>query len=563
MSERTTSTGSGWRFIVTPAVVVMVAAGAIGAVSGGAAALPLAAVLTGSYALIVLAMRRGSKTEAEPADRGRLSEIERRFAFVAAGILVACAGAIGAVSGTVSAVPVAGILLGVYVVLMLAMRQFTSGLRAHIARTENVALHDGLTSLPNRVLFHDRATHAMRGARRNGGKVAIMLLDLDKFKEINDTLGHEKGDQLLVEVAGRLQGSLRASDTIARLGGDEFGLVIHVSDTGDAQRVASRLLGQLDHAFEIDGLALRMNGSIGIALYPDDGPDTETLVRKADVAMYAGKQVHLPVLYDREHDHFSPDRLTLIGELRRAIQHDELVVHYQPVIDIADGTVTSLEALVRWQHPQRGLIAPVEFVGFAEQTGLMELLTESVLESSLRQCALWRNAGHDVVVAVNISGRDLGDRDFPARVTRLLHENGVAPGALELEIAEHTILADPARTLAVLERLRETGVRLAVDDFGAGRTSLHYLRKLHVDRIKVDGSFMADLADDVDAQMIVRSTIQLAHRLGLAVVAEGVETREVLDLLASYDCDLAQGHLFGRAVPAAQIDLAAAPQPSA
>jgi diguanylate cyclase (GGDEF)-like protein len=480
--------------------------------------------------------------------------VEARIALWTGLALALAAAAIRVFAGgdTVLVATVVGVL---YVALNVGLRRLVRGLRDQVAATQQVALHDGLTNLPNRVLFHDRAAHAIRGAARSGDKLAVMLLDLDRFKEINDTLGHEKGDGFLVEVARRLQLSLRASDTIARLGGDEFGLLVPVLDTGDAQRVANRLLGQLEQPFNVGDLSLRARGSVGIALYPDDGSDTETLLRKADVAMYAGKQVHLPVLYSPEHDHYSPERLLLIGELKRAIEEDELVVHYQPVVDVSHGRVQGLEALVRWQHPERGLISPAQFVVFAEQTGLMELLTEAVLRIALPQCAAWRREGQDVVVAVNVSGRDLGDRGFPARVASLLAEVDLDPEALELEIGEDTLLADPVRTLTVLDNLRDIGVRLAVDDFGAGRTSLHYLRKLRVDALKIDRSFVLDLLGDTDNQAIVRSTIELAHRLGLTVVAEGVETADTLDLLAGYGCDLAQGHLFSRPVPAGQLNL--------
>jgi diguanylate cyclase (GGDEF)-like protein len=481
---------------------------------------------------------------------------EARFALWTGAALALTAAATRVLAGGETTV-ILSVAAALYLSLILGMQRLVGSLRAQVAATQEIALHDGLTNLPNRVLFRDRAEHAIRGATRAGDKLAVMLLDLDKFKEINDTLGHEKGDRFLVEVASRLQLSLRASDTIARLGGDEFGLVIPVADTGDAQRVAARLLGELERPFDVGDLSLRAKGSIGIALFPDDGSDTETLLRKADVAMYAGKQVHLPVLYSAEHDHYSPERLLLIGELKRAIEENELVVHYQPVVDVAHGNVKGLEALVRWQHPERGLISPAQFVVFAEQTGLMELLTEAVLRIALPQCAAWRADGHDVVVAVNVSGRDLGDRTFPARVAELLAEAGLDAGALEFEITEDTLLADPLRTLTVLEKLREVGVRLAVDDFGAGRTSLHYLRKLRVDSLKIDRSFVLDLLSDTDSQAIVRSTVELAHRLGLEVVAEGVETADTLDLLAGYSCDLAQGHLFSRPVPADQLDLAA------
>jgi diguanylate cyclase (GGDEF)-like protein len=459
-----------------------------------------------------------------------------------------------------------GLAVGVVLAVLCAVgvsvaRRLTRGLRERVSAAEHLALHDGMTNLPNRLLFQDRTAHAIRTARRGGGKLAVMLLDLDGFKKINDTLGHEQGDRLLIELSERLSRSLRESDTIARLGGDEFGLVIAVLDAGDAQRVARRLLGKLDEPVKVGDLSLRVHGSIGIALYPDDGDDTDTLVRKADVAMYAGKHVHLPVLYSSEHDHYSPDRLLLIQELRHALERDELRLHYQPIVEISTGQVDRLEALVRWQHPKRGLISPAEFVAFAEQTGMIESLTETVLRLALAQCSAWRRDGHQIVVAVNISGRDLGDRTFPKRITRLLAGANLDPDTIELEIDEATILADPTRTLALIGELRQVGVRLAVDNFGAGHTSLHYLRKLQADTLKIDRSFLAELDTDPDAQTIVRSTIELAHGLGLEVVAEGIETETTLAQLEALNCDLAQGHLFSKALPPDQLDLTGAAHP--
>ena len=453
-----------------------------------------------------------------------------------------------------------GVAVGVvfallYAVVVFVARRLTRGLRERVSAAEHLALHDGMTNLPNRLLFQDRTAHAIRAARRGGSKLAVMLLDLDGFKKINDTLGHEQGDRLLIELSERLSRSLRESDTIARLGGDEFGLAIAVLDAGDAQRVARRLLGNLDEPVEVGDLSLRVHGSIGIALYPEDGNDTDTLVRKADVAMYAGKHVHLPVLYSSEHDHYSPDRLLLIQELRHALERDELRLHYQPIVEISTGRVERVEALVRWQHPKRGLISPAEFVAFAEQTGMIESLTETVLTLALAQCAAWRQDGHPIVVAVNISGRDLGDRTFPKRITRLLADANLEPDAIELEIDEATILTDPTRTLTLLSQLRQVGVRLAIDNFGAGHTSLHYLRKLQSDTLKIDRSLLAELDTDPDAQTIVRSTIALAHGLGLEVVAEGIETQTTLTHLQALNCDLAQGHLFSKALPADQLDL--------
>jgi diguanylate cyclase len=451
-------------------------------------------------------------------------------------------------------VVLAGVLAVLYVGLLPLLRRLTRRLREQLATTEHIALHDGLTGLPNRLLFQDRATHAIEAARRDGWQLAVMLLDLNQFKEVNDTLGHEKGDRLLVDVAQRLRRALRGSDTIARLGGDEFGFVGLVHDEADAHAMARRLLDQLSESFEIDHLRLHVQGSIGIAMYPADGDDTETLLRKADVAMYAGKEQHVPVAYSPEHDHYSPERLELIGDLERAIQADELVLHFQPVADVRTGEVRMVEALVRWQHRDRGLLGPDEFVPLAEQTGTINLLTAAVLRGSLRQCAAWREEGHELCVAVNVAARDLANSQFPALVAAALDDAGLDASSLAIEISENTVLNDPVRMLAVLHELRDLGVTLAIDDFGAGHTSLSYLRKLPVDTLKIDRSFLTGLEDDGGNETIVHSAIELAHRLGLTVVAEGVETEYALARLDEFGCDLAQGYLLSRPRPAGELD---------
>lgn len=464
------------------------------------------------------------------------------------------AGAVRSATYMIAAV-LAGVLVLLYALLLPLLRRLTRRLREQLATTERIAAHDGLTGLPNRLLFQERAATAIDVARRDERKLAILLLDLDQFKEVNDTLGHEHGDRLIVEVAERLQNALGDGDTIARLGGDEFGFVALVEDIAEAHALAYRLLDVLAQPLELDQLRLHVGGSVGFALFPDDGGDTVTLLRKADVAMYAAKELQLPVAYSAEHDHYSPDRLALLGELEGAIEGGQLVVHFQPVADVRTGEVRQLEALVRWQHPDRGLLPPAEFVPLAEQAGMINLLTMSVLRIAVRQCVAWRAAGHDLSVAVNVSGRDLGNRGFASDVERLLDDAGLPPSALALEISENTILTDPLRTTAVLHDLHELGVGLAIDDFGAGHTSLGYLRRLPVDTLKIDRSFLIGLEADPGSETIVQSAIELAHRLDLAVVAEGVESSYALDRLDDLGCDFAQGFLLGRPVPAEQLGL--------
>jgi len=434
-----------------------------------------------------------------------------------------------------------------YLSLIPVLRRVTRRMRAQMDRIEHQALHDELTGLAHRTLLRDRVDQALRAARRTAGGGAILLLDLDRFKEINDTLGHEAGDALLRELAVRLSAILRQSDTVARLGGDEFAVL--APDVGDAARalaLAEKLREELSRPVVVSDLGLEVEASIGIARYPAHGTDVETLLRHADVALYIAKEAHVPTLYDAEHDHYSRARLTLVGELRRAIDEGQLVVHYQPKADMATGAIASVEALVRWAHPDHGLLSPDRFVPLAEHTGLIRPLTRWVLDTALAQCWAWERQGLDVGVSVNVSGRDLMDLHLPDEVAGLLARHGLEAGRLELEITENTILTDPVRARAVLERLSELGVGLAIDDFGTGHSSLGYLRRLPVDVLKIDKSFVLAMEEDESDAAIVRSAIDLAHNLGLSVVAEGVESESVWTTLAGLGCDTAQGYLLGR-----------------
>jgi diguanylate cyclase len=417
------------------------------------------------------------------------------------------------------------------------------------------AFSDHLTGLPNRALLHDRAEQAIRLAGRHGLVAALLLLDLDRFKEVNDTLGHHHGDLLLQQVADRLRSRLRDSDTVARLGGDEFAVLLpKIASVQDATAVADKLSSAIEAPFTVDGLTLDVDASIGVAAYPDHAAGADELLQRADVAMYAAKAAHLSyVVYDPGLDRHSPRRLGLLGQLRRALAAGELVVHYQPKADVRSGRIIGVEALVRWQHPEHGLLGPGEFVPLAETTGLIRPLTSYVLEAALRQCRAWLEAGRDLSVAVNLSTRCLLDLALPDQITGLLEDTGVAPERLLLEITESSIMTDPARALEILNRLHALGVQLAIDDFGTGYSSMSYLKSLPVQELKVDRSFVQHLRDGQSDAVIVRSTVDLGHNLGLRVVAEGVEDEATLQELANLGCDSVQGYHLAKPLPAAEL----------
>jgi diguanylate cyclase (GGDEF)-like protein len=407
---------------------------------------------------------------------------------------------------------------------------------------------DSLTGLGNRRALHEHLT--LRLAAVDPGRLAVLLLDLDHFKEINDTLGHHVGDELLRQLGPRLAPLLDAGDLIVRLGGDEFAVVVGVPDDGHPERVGARLLERLAEPFHLDGVRLRIGASIGVAMWPEDAGDPNGLVQRADVAMYAAKAAGGGVRrYDVTRDQHSRERLRTVEELRIALDADQLTVFYQPQCDVASGAVVGVEALVRWQHPDRGLLAPDQFLPLVERTGLMPLLTASVLRQSLLQCRRWRADGLRVGVSVNLSASSLLDQDLPEQVRSLLAANDLPGGALTLELTENTLMADPEQCRATLVRLKQLGVWLSIDDYGTGYCSLSYLQDLPVDELKLDRVFLTDLQHSRNAA-IVRSTIDLAHALSLRLVAEGVEDQGSLDLLRSLGCDTAQGYHLSRPLPA-------------
>ena len=413
-------------------------------------------------------------------------------------------------------------------------------------------LHDSLTDLPNRVLFQERLQQAILNAHRHKKPLALLLLDLNRFREINDTFGHQWGDTLLREVGARLQEIIRKSDPLARLGGDEFGVLLANSgDENGAQNVANRIIRVLEYDFVIDGHAFNVGGSLGIALYPQHGQDAHTLMRRADIALYAAKRANSDyAFYQPEQDSHSPERLFFAGELRQAIASDRLLVHYQPKASLVTGRVFQAEALVRWRHPERGLIPPDQFIPLAEQTGLIRPLCHWVLNDALRQCALWKRNGVDLRVAVNLSMHNLQDSRLPDVIVTLLSRWALEPACLEVEITESALSADPGRTFEILTRLHDMGIRISIDDFGTGYSALAYLKRLPVDEIKIDKSFVMGMAAEEDDATIVRSTIDLGHNLGLQVVAEGIEDKATWDLLKSLGCDFAQGYFLSRPLPA-------------
>jgi diguanylate cyclase (GGDEF)-like protein/PAS domain S-box-containing protein len=434
-------------------------------------------------------------------------------------------------------------------------KEAEAALVAQSELNEYQALHDTLTGLANRTLFRDRVEQAVKTARRTASRVAVLVMDLDRFKEINDSLGHAAGDALLIELSKRLEDELRASDTVARLGGDEFGLLLpDTTVPDDALTVAEQARKTIERPVVVQGLPLSVEASIGIALYPDHGEDVGTLLQRADAAMYKAKKESSGfALYDGTSHSQDPARLTLVGELRRALEQHELTLYYQPQAVLADGQVHSVEALLRWIHPDRGLVPPDDFIPLAQQTGLMTPLTLYVIDEALRQSRAWQEEGLELSISVNLSSRNLLDVEFPGHVQELLERWSVDPSLLELEITESTMLADPARTKLILERLSAMGIRLSIDDFGTGYSSLSYLKRLPVNEIKIDRSFVMNMDENEDDAAIVRSTIDLGRNLGLDVVAEGVETKEIWDRLRALGCTVAQGYYLSRPVPAPEL----------
>ena len=430
-------------------------------------------------------------------------------------------------------------------------------LRRKDEHIQHLAFHDALTGLPNRTLLQDRLHHAIQFARRESRRLAVLLMDLDRFKTINDTLGHNVGDQLLQEVAKRMRATLRATDTVARMGGDEFVILLE-QQSGPEQcaAVAGELIEAVSVAMAIGGHTIKVGASIGIAFFPEDGSDGLDLLKHADAAMYAAKH-HGSGLYRffrSEMTEAASQRLRLEMELRQAVAHGELELHYQPKICLRNGQVDGVEALVRWRHPSLGLVPPAEFIPVAEETGLIVELGAWVLDEAYRQAAAWMRQGIRLVIAVNVSAVQLRADDLGERIVALAQRHGMAVGALEIELTESLVMADPERAIGVLGKLREIGLRIAVDDFGTGYSSLSYLRRLPLDVLKIDRSFVRDANTNPEDAQIVRTIIALAKALGLTTIAEGVEDSRQAELLSEAGCDHVQGYLYARPLPAAGLE---------
>ncbi|MFF5634534.1 putative bifunctional diguanylate cyclase/phosphodiesterase [Streptomyces sp. NPDC012825] len=478
------------------------------------------------------------------APRGRGLPTAARTALLRQGLVaVALLGIAPLICAVAASHPV---LLPLFAVPLIAL---DSTLWIARARAEE-QLRDPLTGLPNRQWLLERAWTALEDAEGQGARAALVLIDLDRFRSVNDTLGHLAGDRLLLQIADRLRLALPRGAEAARLGGDEFAVLLPTADsTTSAQRVARHLVAELSSPLDLDGLTLVLEASAGVAVFPDHALDAEGLLRRADVAMYQAKRDRTGVeVYESKRDSNTPDRLGLLGDLRRALDAHEVQLHYQPKVRF-DGQVAGLEALVRWVHPERGKVPPDEFIAIAESSGLMPHLTEYVLETALAQVARWRAQGLDVPVAVNVSPRDVHTPGFAGAVAARLARHGVPAGSLQLEITEHVLLEDPQRAADTLNGLTGHGVKMSLDDFGTGYSSLVHLRRLPVSELKIDRSFVARLAVDTEDAEIVRCTVDLAHSLGLLVVAEGVEDDETWERLRDLGCDAVQGWLVAAAMP--------------
>lgn len=418
-------------------------------------------------------------------------------------------------------------------------------------RMRHESTHDTLTELPNRFLFLDRLGQALRRAHREKGGVAVILLDLDRFKEINDTLGHHSGDRLLKQVASRLTGIVRDSDTLARLGGDEYAFLLPgPSSDRDVRSIAKKVQRALESPFEMEGLTLDVQASIGAVLSPEHGNDVDTLMQRVDVAMYAAKQEKSGFeLYSPELDTYCPRRLTLMGELRQALASEGLELYYQPKVVRDTQTIHGAEALIRWHHPKHGLLPPDEFIPLAERSDLIKTLTRWVIKTALEQLASWHKNGMKIGMSVNVPPPSILDPDFIDMVTGLLAAADLPPDMLTIEITESLIIRDPDRVLEILSRLAGRGIRISIDDFGTGYSSLAYLKRLPASELKIDKSFVMEMLSNENDAMIVRAIIDLAHNLGLEVVAEGVETAEAFRRLGELGCDIMQGFYFCRPVP--------------
>jgi diguanylate cyclase (GGDEF)-like protein len=434
------------------------------------------------------------------------------------------------------------------------LRLLNQELVAINADLEHMALYDSLTGLANRYLIQDRLQQAIFRAEREKHPLAILVVDLDRFKELNDTLGHNVGDELLKQVGIRFQAKLRQADTVGRLGGDEFAILLPDASAETAMLVAEHLLQALEFPVELEGGSYAVSASIGIAVYPEHGQDMQVLLRRADVAMYVAKRARQGCfLYDPQQDRHTPRHLALMADLHMALERGQMRLFYQPKLDLASDCIVGMEALMRWQHPEYGLILPDLFIPALEQSGLIRRFTTWALDEAIRQGAEWNQLGLELGIAVNLSMYNLRDSQLPAQLAMLQRAWKAPVGALLMEVTESAVMNDPHHVSEVLDTLTEQGIRFSIDDFGTGYSSLNHLKRLPVSELKIDKSFVRDMTRDRDDEAIVRSTIDLAHNMGLRVVAEGVESLEVLDRLREMGCDEVQGYYIARPMPAGDL----------
>jgi diguanylate cyclase (GGDEF)-like protein len=495
---------------------------------------------------------------------GRLVEVYVPLRFVAAGPPAGVfeiylsyqpiAAAITSDQRTIALLVFLGLAL-LWAVLFRIVASASRRLRRQAEENDCLARYDPLTGLPNRTLFRERVAQALRGGDPVGRAVAVLLLDIDAFKQINDTLGHRTGDEVLREVALRLQAPLGPEALLARLGNDEYAILQPLAGgAADALAVAAAAQGAMENPVTLDAVALNVEVSIGIALAPDHAEDADTLLQRADMALDRARARRGRVeVYAPEHDQSGAERLALLGEVRPALERGEFVLFYQPKLDLASGRVTSVEALLRWRHPERGMVAPLQFISLIEQTALVGPVTLHVIELALGQLAAWRAAGLELGISVNLSARNLHDPELAHRIEALLHSHAVPASALTVEVTESAAIADPDTAVGVLEILRTLGVGVSIDDFGSGHASIAYLARLPVTELKIDRSFVSRMCESPRDEAIVRTTIDLARHLELHVVAEGIETAEVCERLAAMGCDTGQGYLISRPAPAEEL----------
>ncbi len=410
------------------------------------------------------------------------------------------------------------------------------------------ATHDTLTDLPNRSLFYDRVDQGILSANQKNFILSLMLVEIDNFKEVCDTLGRNSSDQVVRQISSRLQGVVLGSDSVAKIDGNVFGILLSDPvDERDAEQLAEHIQNALEPAFIVERLSLAMHANIGIVHFPEHGEDVDTLVQKAGVALYMASSSNLGyAVYEPSFDGHSPRRLTLMNELRHALERGELELYYQPKIRIKDNTLYGAEALVRWHHPKHGFISPDEFIPMAERTRMINALTLWVLKEAFQECANWHSQGKELTISINLSAKDLHDPELPDLIAGIAVSCGIKPEWIILEITEGSIITDPELSLEILDRLSKMGYKLSIDDFGTGYSSLSYLKKMSLNELKIDRSFVQDILVSDSDDVIVNATINLAHNLGFYVTAEGVETKEILDKLKAYGCDIAQGYHFSK-----------------